>query len=120
MKIYCLMASGKPITEKVADILFYNAHDMLQDENEHQSIQGKGYYGYIKSNLQTIAFVGMCGVVFEAEIWTEENGNNKVKYLVRQSDLDGVEKAEWFGCAKPRLPKKKPVSIAKKQNHEWN
>lgn len=106
MKIFCIMRTGKfQITTKVADVLFQNAHDMLETGNQSQRIKGKDYDGIITSKFETIVFVGTAGVLFEAEIVTPKHKEvNKINYFVRNSDLEDVEKAEWFGTAEAKMP----------------
>jgi len=103
-KIFCLMNSGKPLSNKLLDILFVNAHDMLDNHNASQEIQGRGYKGNITTKFQSVPFVSMSGILFEAEVHNEKGEVNKVKYLVRDKDNEGYTKAEWFNMTVRTLP----------------
>lgn len=88
-QIYCLMRSnGKPLTDKVRDILLLNACEMAETGKEKQKIRGRDYEGLIKSNLETVTYVGMSIVVFNADIVCPDIGTSKVQYGVRTNDLN--------------------------------
>jgi len=97
-KIFCIAVVGKPLTAKIADVLVSNAYDMLYDRKKRARVKGKGYDGVLTTDLQSVSFVGTTGVIFNADIVTKR-GRNEVKYIIREKDLDGIEKMEWFGLA---------------------
>ena len=87
-QIYCLMNSGKPLTDEVRQVLLINACDMAERGRERQEIRGRRYAGTITSNLESWCYVGMSIVVFEADIVCPDIGHTKVRYGVRTNDLD--------------------------------
>ena len=66
--IYCLMNSGKPLNNRIREVLLINAVDMAETGREEQRVQSGGYTGVIKSSLESILYVGMSCVCFDAEI----------------------------------------------------
>lgn len=114
MKIFCFMNAGKPLTEKLADVLFVNAHDMIENNKKEQIIKGRGFEGFITTDMESVTFVGTAGIVFEADIYAKSGSQNKVKFFVKDKDLDGLEKAEWLGCIKEEDEPKV------KNKYKWN
>lgn len=90
MKIFCLGVAGKAITEKLTEILFYNAHDMLEGKKERQRIKGKEYDGLITTKFERASMASISGIVFDASVMTPQ-GETKVNYIVRDQDLEGIE-----------------------------
>lgn len=86
-RIFCLMFSGKSLTDKISEVLFINAHDMVEEGTTKRRVKGRDYDGVITSDLQAIAAFGTTGVVFSAQIGTTQ-GDTDVQYLVRVGDLD--------------------------------
>lgn len=96
MKIFCFMHSGKAITEEIANILFENAHDMLECRQTRQLIQyGKKYDGIIESTLEPTEFNGFEIVQFTAELVFQPVGYTKIYYGVRATDLERMHHAQW-------------------------
>lgn len=96
MHFFCFMISGKPLTEQIREVLFDNAHEMIQAGDEHQLIQyGDKYDGIIKTDLEVINFCGAQIVHFEAELVYQPYGYTKVKYAIRINDLEKIHEAGW-------------------------
>ena len=111
-QIYCLMrTNGKPLTDKVRDILLINACEMAETGKEKQKIKGRDYEGLITSDLETTNYVGMSIIVFNADIACPDIGVSKVQYGVRTSDLDEGILASGQWDQVPRL---------KSKHHELN
>lgn len=87
-EIYCLMNSGKPLTDEVRQVLLINACDMAETGNEVQKIKGRRYEGTITSNLESLDYAGLSVIVFEADVVCPQIGHTKVRYGVRTRDLD--------------------------------
>lgn len=87
-QIYCMMNSGKPLTDEVRQVLLINACDMAEAGNEFQKVKGRRYEGVIKSDLESLSYAGLSIILFEAEITCPEIGFTKVRYGVRTQDLD--------------------------------
>lgn len=93
-KIFCILTSGQPLTEKVRDVLFENACDMIAEENEYQEIKGRDYAGVIKTDFETVSLGTAVGIVFDAAI--EFNGKKTtVQYIVRGSDYEHFSELKW-------------------------
>jgi len=87
-QIYCMMNSGKPLTDEVRQVLLINACDMAEMGNEQQKVKGRRYEGIIKSNLESLSYAGLSIVMFEADVICPDIGPTKVRYGVRTQDLD--------------------------------
>lgn len=96
-QIYCMMTAGKPLNEKIRDVLLINACDMAESGREWQRVKGSDYEGFIESDLEPYCYVGMSIVVFEADVVCPDIGPTKVRYGVRTNDLnEGVlAKGRW-------------------------
>ena len=91
------MCSGKPLTQEIVDVLFENAHDMIDCRNRKQLIQyGHKYDGVIESNLEPIDFNGFEVISFQAELVFQPVGYTKVDYGIRTTDLENMQKAQWM------------------------
>lgn len=101
----CMMTSGKPLSDKVREVLLLNACDMAEEGCKEQHIKGRGYEGFITSDLQSVSYVGMSIVIFEAEVTSEDTGCTKVRYGVRTSELDAEAYARsyWVGIPNANL-----------------
>lgn len=58
-QIYCMMNSGKPLTDEVRQVLLINACDMAEAGNEFQKVKGRRYEGVIKSDLESLSYAGL-------------------------------------------------------------
>lgn len=85
--IFCILFSGAPLTEKVSEVLFVNAHDMVAERTTKRRVKGRDYDGVITTNLESISAFGTTGVAFHAQI-ALGNRVTTVEYLVRVGDLD--------------------------------
>lgn len=96
--IYCLMNSGKPLTQMLADALLLNACDMFHENNHYQPIQSRQYEGFIESNLEVVEYAGFPAVAFMATVSTDKWEANEVNFVVRIDDLDAIEmgSGEWM------------------------
>lgn len=94
MKIYCLGVAGRAMTEKLAEVLFHNAHDMIESGKEKQRVKGRDYDGVITTKFERVCLATIAGILFEATVMTAK-GETKSKYIVRDQDLDGLEKAKF-------------------------
>lgn len=112
---YCLMLSGKKLTDQIREALLVNAYDMFENERKSQQIKSPAYDGMITTNFEIINYVGMSGLVFNAEVSGSKVGATKVRFFVRTSDLeDGfLEQLEWIDLN----PKK---AQRKYKRHELN
>lgn len=90
MRIYSLMAAGKPLTEHLAEVLFVNAYEMFDMQRERQEIRSRAYFGYMTTNLQIVTHWGTPCVVFESVVTEvqEKWGVNQVYFIVRIDDLN--------------------------------
>lgn len=93
--LYCLMNSGKPLTETICDALLYNAYDMYQEKRNVQRIKSRTYDGMIETDLEVVDFSGMAVVSFLANISTDQYEHNEVRFVVRLEDFDGIPEGEW-------------------------
>jgi len=114
--IYCMMKTGKPLTDEVRQVLLINACDMADARRKQQEIKGRGYHGIIKSDLESVNFAGISIVMFEADIVCSDVGMTKVEFGVRTTDIDeGVlSLGKWSNFED--LVKE----IAPNGNPEWN
>jgi hypothetical protein len=89
------MLSGKSLTEKIREILFENACDMIHENNDYREIKGKNYCGAISTEFQCFSLGGASGVMFEA---TVEYSSKKttVTYIVRSSDYEHFSESKWY------------------------
>lgn len=94
MKIFCLGLSGRPISEKLSEVLFYNAHDMIESGDEEVFVQGRDYSGAIRTDFKRASLVFISGIMFEATIVTPK-GETYTKYIVRDQDLEGIEHVQF-------------------------
>ncbi len=94
-KIFCLMATGKPLTPAAHEALLINAVDMWYESRTLRRIKSRGYDGVIETNLEVIDYLGVPAVVFEANIATDKWGATDVRFVVRVDDLEGVEQSQW-------------------------
>ena len=125
-KVFCLMNSGKPLTEEVADVLLFNAYDMFYAGRDRQRVKGRRYDGVIETNLESLTYVGMSCMEFQAEIAIDNVGMTKVRFLVRTSDLNGLEQGEWAQLVavaygpKREIPKPNKTKNSGLKKHELN
>jgi len=93
-KIFCIGVSGRPISEKLSEVLFYNAHDMFETGDTETFVKGKDYDGKINTEFKRAGLGPIFGVIFHAVVMTLK-GETKVNYLVRDRDLDGIESVKF-------------------------
>jgi hypothetical protein len=100
MKIFCIGVSGKPVTETLADVLLYNAHDLIEKAKKKgrdtmsQRIKGRDYDGIIKTSMQRQSLSIISGIMFQATVMTPL-GETEVRYIVRDQDLEGLETSKF-------------------------
>lgn len=95
MKIFCLGVAGRAMTEKLTEVLFHNAHDMIESGKGKQRVKGKDYDGVITTKFERVSLSTISGIFFEATVMTAK-GETKAKYIVRDQDLEGIERRQTF------------------------
>lgn len=95
--IYCMVNSGKPLTEAQYDVLMFNAVDMFEEGRKVQRIKGRDYDGVIESNLEIQEIFGNKVVAFEALMSSSLWESNDIQFIVNIEDLDGIHlnKGKW-------------------------
>jgi|SaaInlV_165m_DNA_1040744.scaffolds.fasta_scaffold20318_2 hypothetical protein len=90
VRVYCMMATGKPTTEHLMEVLFVNAYEMWDEQKERQEIRSRRYVGFISSNMQVFQHMGVPCIEFESVVTeTQEKwGVNQIRYIVRIDDLN--------------------------------
>jgi hypothetical protein len=118
MKIFCLGVAGRAMTEKLTEVLFYNAHDMIESGKGKQRVKGKDYDGVITTKFDRVALSSISGIFFEATVMTAK-GETKAKYIVRDQDLEGIEQAKFHIVDRldPEEPKNEPKRIPSPSNN---
>ena len=87
MKLVCMMNSGHPITEDLAEALHFNAHEMCRESRNTMRIRSSHFDGVIESNLEVIMFLDTPAIQFEALIDTENWSAQTIRFLIRVDDL---------------------------------
>lgn len=112
-KIFCLGVAGGSIDKKLGEVLFANAYDMIETQTKKQRIKGKNYDGWISTDFERATLVTITGILFSASVLTPK-GEMTAGFIVRDQDLEGIEKAEIH------ILRSKKRARAKKDNHLWN
>ncbi len=88
--IYCMMSTfGKPISDRLREVLMLNGYIMLQDRKAHLKIKGKGFEGVIRSTLKEFAWAGVTIIVFDAYVYAEDMGEEaEIRFGLRPTDSD--------------------------------
>lgn len=55
MKMFCFGVAGRPVTEKLTEVLFYNAHDMIESGKGRQRVKGRDYDGIITTKFERVS-----------------------------------------------------------------
>lgn len=85
--IYCVMFSGAALSEAACDALFQAACDCVRDEKYEKKVVHDDVVGIVHTDFDYGITGDIGGIVFEAEIETEQ-GDSKTKYIVRRRDLE--------------------------------
>ena len=98
-KIYCLMVSGMPFTDVVANVLLRTSREMLRRGAERCVIRADDVEGVVETRFHTAVLGSLAGVVFQAEIETDA-GKTKTRFIVDSAeisdeDFERIEMGEW-------------------------
>lgn len=85
-EIYCLMVNGIPVTDELRIKLFKVACDMAKKKNVRRTFKGEDGEGMVVTSYQTTLMGTISGILFEADVETEEH-QGKVSYIVRPSAI---------------------------------
>jgi hypothetical protein len=86
-RIFCVMFSGRSLTERISEVLFINAHEMVEFSLQKRRVKGRDYDGIITTDLESVAAFGTTGIIFQAQIGFD-GGATDVEFLIRVGDLD--------------------------------
>lgn len=95
--IYCVMSSGKPLSNSVRDVLFDSAIKMVKDERDDFVVVHDDCQGILSTKWDTMTLGFISGFIFNASVNTEQ-GNTQVTFIVRTQDIESVNLSdgEWF------------------------
>ena len=95
-KIYCLMVSGVPFNKIVTDTLVTTARDMLRCGAERRAVRAADIEGVIETRFKTAVLGSLTGIVFRAEIETDE-GKTRTRFIVDSADIsdEDFECLQW-------------------------
>lgn len=88
--VFCMINSGKPLSQTILDVLLFNAVDMFECRKRTQRIKSRQYDGIIESNLEPQKGIEYPVVTFEASLSTDQWTNQHVSFYVRVDDLDSI------------------------------
>lgn len=93
--IWCIMFTGRPITDDIRDALFIQAYLMLRTSTRSKRFKSREYNceGVVTTEFERYAHVGTSGYLFDAIVECEA-GELKVQYLLRDQDLRQLEEEE--------------------------
>ena len=84
--IYCFMVVGQPVSDRISNVLFQLARQMVRDRKEGLRIASDFVEGYVSTEGKTVVVGSLVGISFRAEIaW--DGGTTNVKYVVATRDL---------------------------------
>ena len=81
---YCICVVGPALRDDFRDMLVKTAQSMVSEKKKRQKINGDGYEGIIRTDLQSSVIGGMSGIVFLADIETDSY-SIKIEFMVRPS-----------------------------------
>jgi hypothetical protein len=88
------MTSGR-LTDLARTQLFKIAIRMVKQKKKKGKLYHKEAAGEVKTSFDTAVIGTLAGYLFEAEVDTP-HGNAKVKYLVRQNDIEDLDEEDDF------------------------
>lgn len=93
-EIYCLMASGRPLSDESRRLLLWIAVDLFTSGKQYKPFSSVWGEGFVSTRGNSVCLGAIAGMMFTAKIATEE-GETEVRYIVRTHDLEFSEDAEW-------------------------
>lgn len=93
--IYCLMLSGRGLSEELCEALRRTANAMLGNDRRRRRFSCGEAEGVVTTKFQAASIGSLVGVVFEATYDRGKATNNKVSFLVRQAPPEADEWGAW-------------------------
>ncbi len=94
--IYCLMNTGKPLSNGVGNLLFAKAKEMVREKKKSLKFKSEECVGVLTTKWEHGSMGTISGLEFKAEM-AIASGDTTVTFLVRSFDFD-PEESEWgFG-----------------------
>lgn len=100
LMIYCIMAKGPALTDRMNDFLFDIAQEMFANKRTEQKIASHHFEGSVKTKWKQASMGYVYGIVFTAHIECDD-GIFWVEYIVREADFNS-DKIKWR--REPALP----------------
>lgn len=94
-QIYCMMFSGKPLSDSAAEALFQSGCRCALLEKNSQNIFHDDVRGTIKTEFDYAMVGSITGIHFFAEISTEK-GNTEVHFIIPSKDIEEVKNTEPY------------------------
>ena len=96
IRIFCIMFSGTPVSDAVADCLFEAACSCIIKEKNEKKIYHDDVRGMVHTNFDYGSTSEVSGILFEADVETEK-GDTHIKYVVRDHDVEAARKyGKWL------------------------
>lgn len=95
-EIYCLIMSGEGLTHEIRTALFKGAKMMVEREWKQFAFQEEGFAAEIQTEFKYAGMGFIYGLVFDANVWLEDEGKTAAKFIVRTKDLEGVNPDSVF------------------------
>lgn len=108
--------SGRNISDFARDALLKTAAWMLKQKKEKHKLISDDCDGFVETEFKSASIGSISGVIFSADVSTP-NGQSKTKFILRDSDLDGIENAKWY---KVLLKKEKAKKKFDDDSYKWN
>lgn len=86
-RLVCLMASGRPLTERTSRLLLHTAWQMFHDERRVYAFRTDDAEGEMKTAFEVSNLGSFSGFTFSAEVSTV-TGTTKVKFIVEHATLE--------------------------------
>lgn len=97
MNVYCLMFSGKSLSDAAYEALYQCACDCVVKEKYERKVFHDDVRGVVHTDFDFAMMGTVGGIIFEGEVETEK-GNTTVKYIVNLYDLENARRNldfEW-------------------------
>lgn len=88
--IQCFVTHGidGKVSNQINEILFLNGHEMINKNKKRLKFKIGKCKGVITSDLETIPWIGMEVIVFDAIIETDKIQGGEIRFGIKPSDID--------------------------------
>ena len=99
----CLMWTGGIVPHGILDQLFTAARTMMREQKARLPLKNEHMEGVVCTGFRSVCYAGMAGILFDAVVeWDDEK--QKVRYLVRDVDLEDAGERAWVRSPVPIPP----------------